>query len=36
VEITSTEYRFRGRYIDADGNVMWGTNSGELNRLVKQ
>ncbi len=36
VEITTTEYRFRGRYIDADGNVMWGTNSGELNRLVKQ
>jgi len=36
VEITATEYRFRGRYVDADGNVMWGTGSGELNRLVKQ
>jgi hypothetical protein len=36
VEITATEYRFRGRYVDADGNVMWGTGSGELNRLVKE
>jgi CpeT/CpcT family (DUF1001) len=36
VEITANEYRFRGRYVDADGNVMWGTNSGELNRLVRQ
>lgn len=36
VEITATEYRFRGRYVDEDGNVMWGTESAELNRLIKQ
>lgn len=36
VEITASEYRFLGRYVDADGQVMWGTESEELNRLVKQ
>lgn len=36
VEITATEYRFRGRYVDEAGNVMWGTASTELNRLVRQ
>jgi hypothetical protein len=36
VEITANEYRFRGRYVDADGKTMWGTDSGELNRLVRQ
>lgn len=36
VEITPTEYRFRGRYVDEDGAVLWGTESAELNRLVKQ
>jgi len=36
VEITATEYRFRGRYVDEDGKVMWGTGSSELNRMVRQ
>ena len=36
VEITATEYRFRGRYVDETGKVMWGTGSDELNRLVRQ
>jgi hypothetical protein len=36
VEITATEYRFRGRYIDAEGKVVWGTESEELNTLVQQ
>lgn len=36
VEITATEYRFRGRYIDAEGNTMWGTESEELNTMVRR
>jgi hypothetical protein len=36
VEITATEYRFRGRYIDEAGKVMWGTESEELNQLIRQ
>jgi hypothetical protein len=36
VEITATEFRFRGRFVDEDGNVMWGTESAELNTLVRQ
>jgi hypothetical protein len=36
VEITASEYRFRGRYIDEAGKVMWGTESEELNRLIRQ
>lgn len=36
VEITATEYRFRGRYIDDEGKVVWGTESEELNTLVQQ
>ena len=36
VEITADEYRFLGRYVNADGQVMWGTESDELNRMVKQ
>jgi hypothetical protein len=36
VEITATEYRFRGRYIDEAGVVMWGTESEELNRMIRQ
>ncbi|MDP6437854.1 MAG: CpcT/CpeT family chromophore lyase [Gammaproteobacteria bacterium] len=36
VEITATEYRFRGRYVDEAGAVLWGTESDELNRLVRQ
>jgi hypothetical protein len=36
IEITPTEYRFRGRYIDAEGNTLWGTESAELNTLIRQ
>lgn len=36
VEITADEYRFRGRFVDEEGNVLWGTESDELNRLVRQ
>jgi hypothetical protein len=36
VEITTDEYRFRGRYIDDDGNILWGTESDILNTLVRQ
>ncbi|MBS95445.1 MAG: hypothetical protein CL799_13470 [Chromatiales bacterium] len=36
VEITATEYRFRGRYVDKTGAVLWGTESDELNRLIRQ
>jgi hypothetical protein len=36
IEITTDEYRFRGRYIDDDGNILWGTESDILNTLVRQ
>ena len=36
VEITANEYRFRGRYVDAEGNVLWGTESEVLNTMVRQ
>lgn len=36
VEITQTDYRFRGRYVDAAGNIVWGTASEELNNLNRQ
>jgi len=36
VEITATEYRFRGRYVDESGKVLWGTGSTELNRMIRQ
>jgi hypothetical protein len=36
VEITVTEYRFRGRFVDDAGVVMWGTESDELNTLVRR
>jgi len=35
VEITPTHYRFKGVYVDADGNVVWGTESDALNSLAK-
>jgi len=34
VVIRPGEFWFWGRYVDAEGNVMWGTESDELNRLV--
>ncbi|NND55081.1 MAG: hypothetical protein HKN56_08950 [Gammaproteobacteria bacterium] len=36
VEITATDYRFHGRYRDADGNIVWGTSSEVLNSMVRQ
>ena len=36
VEITVDEYRFKGRYVDEAGNTLWGTESPELNTLIKQ
>ncbi len=36
VEITATDYAFRGRYVDDAGNIVWGTASEELNRLTRQ
>jgi hypothetical protein len=36
VEITANEFRFRGRFVDEAGKVMWGTESPELNRMVRQ
>ena len=34
VVIRSGEFWFLGRYVDAEGNVMWGNESDELNKLV--
>lgn len=36
VEITATDYRFQGRYRDAEGNILWGTASEELNNMTRQ
>ena len=36
VEITATEYAFQGRFVDDEGNVVWGTASDELNRMTRQ
>jgi len=36
VEITATDYRFLGRYVDDDGNIVWGTSSDELNSMTRQ
>ena len=33
IRVTADEYWFLGRYVDEDGNVMWGTESEELNKL---
>lgn len=36
VEITANEFRFRGRFVDENGQVMWGTESSELNSMIRQ
>ncbi len=36
VEIRPDEYWFRGRYVDAEGRIVWGTASAELNKLVRR
>jgi len=35
IEITPNGYGFLGRYVDAAGQVMWGTASNELNQLQR-
>jgi hypothetical protein len=35
LEIRPDQYWFRGRYVDEAGQVMWGTTSAELNKLVR-
>jgi hypothetical protein len=35
IVITPREFSFRGKYVNAQGRVMWGTESEELNRLVR-
>lgn len=36
LEITATDYRFKGVYVDEDGAALWGTASDELNSLTRQ
>ncbi len=36
VEIRPSEFAFRGRWLDEDGNLLWGSASSELNRLVRR
>ena len=35
IRITPKEYWFLGRYLDLDGNIVWGTESDEMNKLVR-
>lgn len=35
IRITPDEYWFLGRYLDKDGNVVWGTESDEMNKLKR-
>ena len=35
IVVKSGEFHFLGRYRDEDGRVVWGNESGELNRLVR-
>jgi len=35
IVIRPSQYWFRGRFIDNSGNVMWGNESEELNKLVR-
>ena len=35
VRITPDEFWFLGRYVDEDGNVMWGTESNEPNKMKR-
>jgi hypothetical protein len=36
VEIRADQFAFRGRWVDEDGNLLWGTASSELNQLVRR
>ena len=36
VEIGPNRYSFRGRWVDAKGNLMWGTASSELNHMLRR
>lgn len=35
IRITPDEYWFLGRYLDKDGNIVWGTESDEMNKLKR-
>lgn len=35
VRITPDEFWFLGRYLDEDGNIMWGTESDEMNKMKR-
>ena len=35
IVITPTEFWFKGTYVNEEGKVMWGTESDELNKLVR-
>lgn len=35
IHITPDEYWFLGRYVDEDGEVVWGTESDEMNKLKR-
>ena len=35
IRITPDEFWFLGRFVDEDGNVMWGTESDEMNKLKR-
>ena len=35
VVITPTEFWFKGKYVNAEGKVMWGTESAEMNKLIR-
>ena len=35
IRITPREFWFLGRYVDEDGNVMWGTENDEMNKLKR-
>ena len=33
--ITPTEFWFKGKYVNKEGKVMWGTESEEMNKLIR-
>lgn len=35
IRITPDEYWFLGRYVDKEGNIVWGTESDEMNKLKR-
>ena len=35
IVITPTEFWFKGKYVNKEGKVMWGTESEEMNKLIR-